>query len=671
MNAFEEKRQHLLNLYSGVTVQHSFVDDSGQVFDCVPVAQQPALKKSAGPLATPPALPGKAKALSAPVGGVVLDGTRTDRFGNKMVCPPGTVPIRRVTLDEMNRFEDLHHFLRKGPRSDQRSASQLLRPLIAPSVEPPHEYAHAYQPAANVGGHSILNVWAPNVTGNQIFSLSQQWYVASGGNGLQTAEVGWQVFPQKYGHSQPVLFTYWTADGYTSTGSYSNDAGDFVQYSANCPVGTALTQTSVSGGTQAEIELSFVLSDGNWWLFVNGTDSAHAVGYYPTSLYQNGPMTTGATEIDFGGETVGTGSYPPMGSGAFASGGSGKAAYQRNIEYFPPGGGVQAASLTPSQDWRDSYTIDLETSADWGEYFFFGGPGSSAQPSAAAPLPSVARATVPGIAPATSPPPPNVRLRWGLLTLLFVAALVGCGIWIGSDAHARLAAHLQVQWLAVEAVLLGVCVLAGYIVNHRPDGILIDELNRISLTRAQWVAWLIVLLGGFFTEATWNVAVGWLNTAGDSFPAMQPELWALLGIVGGSAVVGGVIANGKLNAQNAPVPPANPAVGTPTNKGLLDANVDASEASWADLYLGDEVATRDVVDVSRLQKLIVTVLLVMTYVQLLWNALGSNARFDTMPKVGASFLWLLGISHAAYLAYKAVPKTSTAPAPVPSPIVTR
>jgi hypothetical protein len=55
--SFEAQKQHLLDLYKNVEVQHSFVDAAGQVFDCIPIDQQPALKKSGRPLATPPTLP--------------------------------------------------------------------------------------------------------------------------------------------------------------------------------------------------------------------------------------------------------------------------------------------------------------------------------------------------------------------------------------------------------------------------------------------------------------------------------------------------------------------------------------------------------------------------------------------------------------------------------------
>jgi hypothetical protein len=380
--AFEEQKRYLLNLYQGVNVKHTFVDSGGQVFDCIPIDQQPALKMLGRPISKPPSLSHlgsfEPRATRAMEIFPPLSPDRKDRYGNAMSCPQGTVAIRRITLEELTRFESLDHFRKKNPRNASKPARR--RPSIeAPDVSnPPHEYAHAYEIVDNIGGHSVLNVWSPPVTGDQIFSLSQQWYVAQGNLGVQTAEVGWQVFPQKYGHSKPVLFTYWTADGYQQTGSYNTDAGDFVQYSATHPVGIAIDAISTTNGTQSEIELTFMLSEGNWWLYVNGTDAEHAVGYYPVSLYQNGPMTSNATEIDYGGETVGLTTYPWMGSGAFSKEGYKKAAYQRNIYYFPPSGSTQDANLTESQDWPGSYTITVAHSNDWGEYFFFGGPGGSA-----------------------------------------------------------------------------------------------------------------------------------------------------------------------------------------------------------------------------------------------------------------------------------------------------
>jgi hypothetical protein len=173
-----------------------------------------------------------------------------------------------------------------------------------------------------------------------------------------------------------VLFTYWTGDGYQSTGSYGTTAGEFVQYGATRPVGMALPASSVSGGQQIEIALIVVFHQGNWWIYLDG----EPIGYYPGTLFQDGPLALGAaSSVDFGGETVGSSSWPPMGSGEFAERGHKLAAYQRSVSICDPATtNLRQAELTPSQDWPNSYNISLGSSADWGEFFFFGGPGSEA-----------------------------------------------------------------------------------------------------------------------------------------------------------------------------------------------------------------------------------------------------------------------------------------------------
>jgi hypothetical protein len=258
------------------------------------------------------------------------------------------------------------------------------------------------------------------------------------------------------------------------------------------------------------------------------------------------------------------------------------------------------------------------------------------------------------------------RTGWGWLTLLFLIALLLCALWIWADQK-----NLQFQWIVVSAVTVGMCIFAGWLVNGRFDGILIDDRNRISLSRLQWVAWIIVLLGGYFAGAVWNVGYMENWKIKGHFPEMQADLWALLGIVSASAVASNLIVDRKKSqngqtggASNGTVNAPPPTPGQPAQIGSIDRNVTPGEASWADLFLGEEVANRDVVDISRLQKLFVTVLLVVTYIRLLWIALGNPTQttgFDmppvSDPQGGQGFLWLLGISHAAYLAYKATPKS--------------
>lgn len=368
---FEKMREHVLNLYQGVDVPHSFQDESGQVFDCIPVEQQPAARAGESPMiATPPDLP-EGTHPAAPEAPISANAVGTDAFGNARACPTGTVPVRRITPEEIARFQTLERFFRKGP------VGRGLEPALSPpqfGVQATHKYAHAAQQVSNLGGHSFLSVWAPHVSDDQ-FSLSQHWYAANGPAGVQTVEVGWQVYPQKYHHPNPVLFVYWTADGYQNTGSYNLDNGDFIQTNSHWTLGGTLSPWSTVGGPINEIELACHLSGGNWWVFVNGA----ALGYYPGTQYQGGPLATAASTIDYGGETVGSGIWPPMGSGERADTGNKHAASQRDIYYYSvPASTPVLADLGGQQPSPLCYTISTGSAAPpWNRYFFFGGPGGS------------------------------------------------------------------------------------------------------------------------------------------------------------------------------------------------------------------------------------------------------------------------------------------------------
>jgi len=372
---FQAMRRHVLSLYQGVDVEHSFLLD-GQTFDCVPVEQQPAVR-ALGPgavLPEPPAPfaaasvePGPARQLVSP-----LSLGLADAFGHAVHCDAGTIPMRRVTLEEMSRFGSLEAFFRKTPFPVGSPEDLAAKATYV------HKYAHAYQNVKNYGGNSLLNVWSPaiNTAKNQIFSLSQHWYVGGSGAKLQTVEGGWQAYPAKYSTTKSVLFIYWTADAYNHTGCYNLDCTAFVQTNSNWHLGGTWTNYSSKGGTQWEFQMQWYLYQGNWWLFIQGD----AVGYYPGSKFGSGQLSKWATEVDFGGETVGTTSWPPMGSGGFAKTGFKQAAYQRQIFYIKTPGTSKWTSLTAVQNSPKCYTLKLTPSSsggDWGTYFYFGGPGGT------------------------------------------------------------------------------------------------------------------------------------------------------------------------------------------------------------------------------------------------------------------------------------------------------
>jgi len=193
----------------------------------------------------------------------------------------------------------------------------------------------------------------------------------------QTAECGWQNYPGMYGYSESVLFIYWTADGYSSTGCYDLTCSGFVHKSPSISLGQPFSSYSSSGGAQYEIELGYQLNDGGWWLNIGGT----WVGYYPTSIYNGGPMTNGATLIEYGTEGVGSTIWPAEGSGNWSDAGFSYAAYQSNVFYYgtdqtPYWAGLVADEMSPS-----CYTISgpysNATSGEWANYFYEGGPGGT------------------------------------------------------------------------------------------------------------------------------------------------------------------------------------------------------------------------------------------------------------------------------------------------------
>lgn len=230
-------------------------------------------------------------------------------------------------------------------------------------------------------------------------------------------------------------------------------------------------------------------------------------------------------------------------------------------------------------------------------------------------------------------------MKWSAMTTALLIALVGAAIWIGAGIGATepKAPHLQLQWAIVFLILVFLCAIAGILVNGRVDGVLIDERHRLSLSRLQWVAWFVVLISAYFVGTILNVKSGYANP----FPTMQSELFGLIGFSSGSAVLSNLIIDAKRTTGN------------------IDRNEGPVDASWKDIYCGEEIANRNVVDVSRLQQVITSLLLVCVYVGFLWRELDTAAftgNFAKMPAVDSNFLGLLGISHAGYLLYKATPK---------------
>ncbi len=239
-------------------------------------------------------------------------------------------------------------------------------------------------------------------------------------------------------------------------------------------------------------------------------------------------------------------------------------------------------------------------------------------------------------------------------------------------------------------IVIGIAAMVialGLGTKQRVAGVWIDTRNRVSLARAQVTLWSIVALAGYAALMMFNVGMSSiLNVPGDfsiynAFPSIPASVAAALGIAVGSPMLSALIlptkdkdqpdlvvrgADSDLSKRGVPF------FGTASDG--LDKRDSPAQASIADIFMGEEKADADTVDVSRLQNVVITVTLVLGFFSLLiamTSAITPDAImkatklapiFTSLPNPGATFASLLLVSHATYLVAKAHDSQSPRPA---------
>jgi hypothetical protein len=261
-------------------------------------------------------------------------------------------------------------------------------------------------------------------------------------------------------------------------------------------------------------------------------------------------------------------------------------------------------------------------------------------------------------------------------------------LWRASDVRGQISLLLPLALSALAILLL--IISAGIAMKATPAGAIIDERNRVSLSRLQQLCWTVVLFGGFTILGIFNTALladfardlGQVQALVDAtrsdqavagvfslFPSMDPTLWAVLGI----AVAISPYLSVRILSEKVLPPGAHADARTlQVRADPLDQRNAPSAARWADLFAGEGKGGANHVDVSRLQHLVITTLLLGGYIVLLVEyvrtldatailmAIMTGAPvFAAMPPVDATFVGLLALSHAGYLAFKAIPSAPT------------
>jgi hypothetical protein len=261
-----------------------------------------------------------------------------------------------------------------------------------------------------------------------------------------------------------------------------------------------------------------------------------------------------------------------------------------------------------------------------------------------------------------------MRTRGFSILTAAVAATVIINVVLGGQPGGFYGIGRPAAWLLTTAVFIGLLAYVGNAMKQRLDGIFIDDRNRISLSRFQLVLWTVLLVSALMTAGLSNAALG------DPTPLVvkvPPEVWALLGIGAFSFVTSPVLVDSRKKDEK-PTPALVTRVEqavrgedalAPNKPIQLETNVptkeDAPEARWMDIIRGDTTAGFAQIDVSKVQQLAFTILLIAIYAAALYNkmTIGAPMAFiKEFPPIDGSFVALLGLSHAAYLASK---KTAT------------
>jgi hypothetical protein len=302
-------------------------------------------------------------------------------------------------------------------------------------------------------------------------------------------------------------------------------------------------------------------------------------------------------------------------------------------------------------------------------------------PAAAVPLaPTVAGASVP-----TRRVVHALPATWKTWHTIASMAIVGALVLIGLavPASAGVHAHSSIRlwsWLAILVLLGAFVAISGQGLSGLWRGALVDERNKMSLSRLQMIVWTLIVLSAFLAAALNNIAAGAANPLQIPIPN---ELWTLMGITT-TALLGSPLILSLKRAQPADpnqaratlqrlVPGAKVDVNNGrasttggdscgiSHQGQVVVNSCVKDAQWSDLFRGEEIGNAANLDLGKIQMFYFTVIVALAYAVALGTLFAqSSGVISAFPALDQSTVALLAISNAGYLSNKAVPHSNGA-----------
>jgi hypothetical protein len=252
----------------------------------------------------------------------------------------------------------------------------------------------------------------------------------------------------------------------------------------------------------------------------------------------------------------------------------------------------------------------------------------------------------------------SISHGFGLFGITIVIGLIGWKFPIDTPDR------INIFWI-INMILLAIfSIVAGHGITGLWRGVLIDERNKMSLSRLQLALWTILIVASFLTAVLINIHRGQVDPLSIT---LHPSLWGLMGISTASLIGSPLIkstkkdvpTNDKEKEKTVALLETQGVDGSKVSaEGQILVNQSPKDAGWSDLFKGDEVGNAAHLDLGKIQMFYFTLIVWFSYAVAISSQFASDsAKIAEFPDVSAGMVALLGISHAGYLANQAVPHT--------------
>lgn len=270
-------------------------------------------------------------------------------------------------------------------------------------------------------------------------------------------------------------------------------------------------------------------------------------------------------------------------------------------------------------------------------------------------------------------------LAWGVGFVLYPWLINGTKLFSGIVAWDFAKVGFVAALIGIASFLVGI----GQALTEKPQGILFGARNTYSLSRFQMVLWTWLILSALMAYAS---ARAWGYDQAESQTALAITIptgvLEVLGISFASAALSPAVQTIGRPGNSQHEGPETRVNGTFLIRDGLAQRFSQTNAKIGDMVRGDDVNSAKLIDLGKVQNLLITLILVVHYSIMTFGVFGKDFNVcvegkgcsTSLPDFLPGMVILLLISHSGYLANKAVSRpdpgeeplaATTGPAPSP------